>query len=219
MQRAHTRGYLRACAAGQSRIPPCPAARVGVPQPGSCPSSAGVNARVNAFTRRCKQTLARIVPAGWPRCRDRRGSPPHPAPSSSHHATRTTSNPGPVRGSESGSPNRQPAPMKRRVALLALLMPLVLAGGTAAPSEGLGALAHSIRLDAVGAARVSSAVAVAWCGTGQPPAVNRKPEADYSSFRHVHVTYVIPADDAEPDGGTRLQDRDRSVGCGCLVAA
>ena len=84
--------------------------------------------------------------------------------------------------------------MKRRVALLALLMPLVLAGGTAAPSDGLGALAHSIRLDAVGAARVSSVAAVAWCGTGQPPAVNRKPEADYSSFRHVHVTYVIPAD-------------------------
>ena len=29
---------------------------------------------------------------------------------------------------------------------------------------------------------------------GQPPAVNRTPEADYSSYRHVHVTYVIPAD-------------------------
>lgn len=92
------------------------------------------------------------------------------------------------------SPNGQAPPMKRRVALLALLLPLVLAGGTAAPSDGLDGLAHSILLDAVGAARVSSAVTVDWCGTGQPPAVNRKPEADYSSFRHVHVTYAIPAD-------------------------
>ena len=41
---------------------------------------------------------------------------------------------------------------------------------------------------------MASAVAVDWCGTGQPAAVDRKPEADYSSFRHVHVTYVIPAD-------------------------
>ena len=84
--------------------------------------------------------------------------------------------------------------MKRRVALLALLTPFVLIGGTGAPSEGLGSLAHSIRLDGVGTARVSSAVAVDWCGAGQPPAVNRTPEADYSSYRHVHVTYVIPAD-------------------------
>ena len=87
-----------------------------------------------------------------------------------------------------------PPPMKRRVALLALLTPFVLVGGTGAPSEGLGSLAHSIRLEAVGTPRVSSAVAVDWCGTGQPPAVDRKPEADYSSYRHVHVTYVIPAD-------------------------
>ena len=90
------------------------------------------------------------------------------------------------------------APMNRALRFtllgLALLTPLVLAGGTAAPSEGLGALAHSVRLEAVGAARVSSAVAVDWCGAGQPAAVDRKPEADYSSFRHVHVTYVIPAD-------------------------
>ena len=33
-----------------------------------------------------------------------------------------------------------------------------------------------------------------WCGAGQPTAVDRKPDADPSSFRQVHVTYVIPAD-------------------------
>ena len=42
--------------------------------------------------------------------------------------------------------------------------------------------------------RKASAAALDWCGVGAPLAVDRKPEADASSFRHVHVTYVLPAD-------------------------
>ena len=84
--------------------------------------------------------------------------------------------------------------MQQRLALLALLMPLTLAGGTAPSSDRPHLLAHSIRAEAFGAPRMPSAASVDWCGAGQPAVVDRKPEADYSSFRHVHVTYVIPAD-------------------------
>jgi hypothetical protein len=44
---------------------------------------------------------------------------------------------------------------------------------------------------------VPARAAVDWCGLGQPNAVNRSPEADLSSKRHVHVTYAIPADTAD----------------------
>lgn len=33
-----------------------------------------------------------------------------------------------------------------------------------------------------------------WCGAGQPTVFNRTPEADLSSIRQVHVSYVVPAD-------------------------
>ena len=33
-----------------------------------------------------------------------------------------------------------------------------------------------------------------WCGAGQPAVFDRKPDADLSEIRHVHVSYVIPAD-------------------------
>ena len=84
--------------------------------------------------------------------------------------------------------------MRPSAVLLALLALFALTDGAAAPSEGFGALAHSIRLDAPSSPRLPLAATVDWCGAGQPAAVNRTPEADYSSFRHVHVTYVIPAD-------------------------
>ena len=63
-----------------------------------------------------------------------------------------------------------------------------------APSEGLDALGLTgpvWKLLAQPAGRRPSR----WTGAARaPPAVDRKPEADYPSFRHVHVTYVIPAD-------------------------
>ena len=73
-------------------------------------------------------------------------------------------------------------------------MPLVLVSGAGAPIEGVSILGHSIRVNGLGVPRLPSATTVDWCGAGQPNAVDRKPEADYSSFRHVHVTYVIPSD-------------------------
>ena len=84
--------------------------------------------------------------------------------------------------------------MRRKAALLAPLALCVLAGGSVAPSGGLGLLHHSIRPDAPETPRSASVATLDWCGVGQPLRIDRKPEADASSFRHVHVTYVLPAD-------------------------
>ena len=62
-----------------------------------------------------------------------------------------------------------------------------------AGSEGLDALAHWSAWKPL--AQPAGRRPSRWTGAARaPPAVDRKPEADYSSFRHVHVTYVIPAD-------------------------
>ena len=72
-------------------------------------------------------------------------------------------------------------------------MPWVVAGATAVES-GAGALAHTILTEAPGPPRFPSASTVEWCGARSDPVVDRKPEADLSSFRYVHVTYVVPSD-------------------------
>jgi Divergent InlB B-repeat domain len=52
----------------------------------------------------------------------------------------------------------------------------------------------SWRVDSAPKPRFPARAAVDWCGTGQPNAVDRKPDFDLSSSRQVHVTYAIPAD-------------------------
>lgn len=76
---------------------------------------------------------------------------------------------------------------------MAVLTPFLATGATASGGPPL-ALTHAIRVDGAPALRQPSAATIEWCGAGQPPVVDRKPEADFSSFRHVHVTYVIPSD-------------------------
>ena len=53
------------------------------------------------------------------------------------------------------------------------------------------------RINGTPTPRVPARAAVDWCGAGQPTAINRSPEADLSSQRHVHVTYAVPADAAD----------------------
>jgi List-Bact-rpt repeat protein len=75
-----------------------------------------------------------------------------------------------------------------------------------APSPSGLVRVDSWRVESVPKPRVPSRAAVAWCGTGQPTAVDRKPDADLSSTRQVHVTYAIPADGVDQFGtfGSRL---------------
>lgn len=82
-----------------------------------------------------------------------------------------------------------------RGALAVILVGLALtsaAGSTAVTPTG--PTGDSIRLAGLPDTRRPSRSTVDWCGTGQPTAVDRKPELDPSSTRQVHVTYAIPAD-------------------------
>ena len=69
-----------------------------------------------------------------------------------------------------------------------------LSVSAAAPSQrGLVRL-DSFAVNSVDTPRLPARAAVDWCGVGQPTALDRKPDADLSSLRNVHVTYVVPAD-------------------------
>ena len=95
----------------------------------------------------------------------------------------------------------------RRGLLLAIASVLTALFATAAaPSPAELVRVDSWRVNAAPKARVPARAAVEWCGTGQPTAVDRKPDADLSSPRQVHVTYAIPADGTDQFGafGTRL---------------
>ena len=81
------------------------------------------------------------------------------------------------------------------LAIVATLAGLLTAA--AAPTESGLVGTHSWVVDTAPKPRVPARAAVDWCGAGQPTAVNRSPEADLSSQRHVHVTYAIPADAAD----------------------
>lgn len=84
----------------------------------------------------------------------------------------------------------------RRGAITLIVVAAVV--GTAAssdtPARGPTALAHSITFSGLPPVRFPARAAVTWCGTGQPAAVDRKPDIDLSSPRQVHVTYAVPAD-------------------------
>ena len=95
----------------------------------------------------------------------------------------------------------------RRGLLLAIASVLTaLFAGAAAPSPSGLVRVDSWRVDSVPKPRVPARAAVTWCGTGQPTALDRKPDADLSSPRQVHVTYAIPADGVDQFGtfGSRL---------------
>ncbi len=80
---------------------------------------------------------------------------------------------------------------------------VVMAAGTASPKSAYSA--HSIRLAGLPPLGLVTRQTVDWCGAGQPTAVDRKPDADLSSPRQVHVTYAIPADGADQFGARASQ--------------
>ena len=88
------------------------------------------------------------------------------------------------------------------LAIATVFAAFVAAAPTSSPSE----VVSSWRVDSAPKPRVPARAAVEWCGTGQPAAVDRKPDADLSSPRQVHITYAIPADAADQSGtfGSRL---------------
>jgi Divergent InlB B-repeat domain len=86
----------------------------------------------------------------------------------------------------------------RRGALLGIASALAALFVTAAAPPGGDLLRiDSLRLDGLPKARVPARSTVDWCGLTQPTALNRTPDADLSSPRQVHVTYVVPADVAD----------------------
>lgn len=56
--------------------------------------------------------------------------------------------------------------------------------------------AVNVLVAAPGAVAAPAARGVAWCGAGQPPAIDRQPSVDLTSPRQVHAVYVLPADGA-----------------------
>lgn len=75
---------------------------------------------------------------------------------------------------------------------------LATTAGTASPRPAFST--HSIRLAGLPPLGLVTRQTIDWCGAGQPSAVDRKPDADLSSQRQVHVTYAIPADGADQLG-------------------
>jgi hypothetical protein len=79
-------------------------------------------------------------------------------------------------------------------AIGALLVVSALAVTAAVPGEGGLVRIDSFVVNGVQAPRIPARAAVDWCGLSQPAEVDRKPDADLSSLRNVHVTYAVPAD-------------------------
>lgn len=84
--------------------------------------------------------------------------------------------------------------MRRGVPLAIAFTLTALLATASAPGEDAFVRAHDWRVNGTPTTRAPARAAVDWCGVGQPTSVNRSPEADLSSQRHVHVTYAIPAD-------------------------
>lgn len=84
--------------------------------------------------------------------------------------------------------------MRRGVplAIAAVFTALVAVAATSGPSERVRI--DSWRVESAPKPRVPARAAVEWCGTGQPEALDRKPDVELSSPRQVHVTYAIPSD-------------------------
>jgi len=78
------------------------------------------------------------------------------------------------------------------LAIVSVLTALFAAAAAPGPSDLLRI--DTWRVDGVPKPRVPARAAVDWCGTGQPTALDRKPDVDLSSPRQVHVTYALPAD-------------------------
>src|SRR5919109_5451566 len=85
----------------------------------------------------------------------------------------------------------------RRGAFLLIVLLAAIAQAAAAEAEGPAFTADSVRLDGVPKLPITTRAALDWCGAGQPAAVDRKPDAELSSPRQVHVTYVVPSDAAD----------------------
>jgi Divergent InlB B-repeat domain len=86
----------------------------------------------------------------------------------------------------------------RRGGLLGIATLVIVLFVVVAPSGETGVVRiDSFSLERAPTPRVTARAAVDWCGTGQPNAVDRKPDVDLSSPRQVHVTYAIPADAAD----------------------
>src|SRR6266540_2576322 len=86
--------------------------------------------------------------------------------------------------------------MRRGACLIPLALAVVVAGAGARAGSPTYA-AQSLSISEVPHYGLVSRAAVDWCGTGQATTVDRKPDADLTSPRQVHVTYAIPADAAD----------------------
>ncbi len=69
-----------------------------------------------------------------------------------------------------------------------------LSVSAAAPGQDSFVRLDSIAVDAALSPRIPARAAVDWCGAGQAPTLDRKPDVDLSSSRQVHVTYALPSD-------------------------
>jgi hypothetical protein len=87
-------------------------------------------------------------------------------------------------------------PVRRGASIGVLLVVAVLAVSAAAPSGSGLVRIDSFVVNGFPKPRLPTRAAVDWCGSGQPTAVDRKPDSDLSSSRQVHVTYAVPADSA-----------------------
>ena len=87
--------------------------------------------------------------------------------------------------------------MRGGVELGVLSLLAALSVTAAAPGEGGLVRIDSLVFEGKPAPRLPARAAVDWCGAGQPTAADRKPDADLSSSRQLHVTYALPADAAD----------------------
>jgi hypothetical protein len=85
----------------------------------------------------------------------------------------------------------------RRGAFLSIVLLAAMVPAASAENDGPAFRADSVRLEGLPKLPIRTRAALDWCGAGQPGAVDRKPDAELSSPRQVHVTYVVPADAAE----------------------
>lgn len=90
----------------------------------------------------------------------------------------------------------------RRGAFLLIVVLAAMVPAAAAEVERPAVRADSIRIDGVPRLPITTRAALDWCGAGQPAAADRKPDAELSSPRQAHVSYVVPADAPDQIGSS-----------------
>ena len=78
------------------------------------------------------------------------------------------------------------------VAIATAFMTCSLASSAA--QQELAVSATSIELSGPPPLKVVGQQAIDWCGAGGPAVFDRRPDADLSAIRQIHVSYVVPAD-------------------------